>query len=119
MYPLLTDLSPFFVGFLAIFVIFAIGCCYYVMKLGAYCRDAVEYVVNSNKKALTLRRMAEVEATLTELTDSYQALLDSHKKLRSRIGMRAVRENRENGVDSSTTIDKTQLRHTAKQKGLI
>lgn len=90
------------------------------MKLGAYCREAVEFVVKGNKKSVTLRRMADVEATLTDLMDSYESLLASHKKLRSRIGMRKVRESRENGLDSdATTSDKAKLRIDAKQRGLI
>ena len=63
--------------------------------------------------------MADVEGTLTDLLDSYAALLSSHKKLRARIGMRATREARANGVDSDAAPDKTQLRLAAKQKGLI
>lgn len=50
------------------------------------------YVLDQNKRSLSLKKMAEVEATLSELTDAYDALLTSHKKLRSRIGMRANRE---------------------------
>ena len=41
-----------------------------------------------------LAKIARLEASVTDLHDSYEALLDSHKKLRSRIGMRKVREAR-------------------------
>lgn len=67
----------------------------WMLKLADYCRGAAEFVATQNKNAVSLRRMAEVEATLTELTDSYDALLESHKKLRARIGMRAVRDKRQ------------------------
>jgi len=60
------------------------------------------YVQESNKRSLTLRRMAEVEATLTELLDSYDSLLKSHKKLRSRITMRENRAKAPNGIDSDS-----------------
>lgn len=42
---------------------------------------------------VTMERFVHVETSLTELLDSYQALLTSHKKLRSRIGMREHRVN--------------------------
>ena len=82
---------------------------------------------SENKRAVTLRRMAEVEATLTELLDSYDALLTSHKKLRARIGMRAGREKRTNGASPDTVPSdeagraayKSQLRADAKQRGLL
>jgi len=61
--------------------------------------------------------MAAVEATMTDLTDSYDGLLASHKKLRSRIGMRATREKAENSLDSGD--DKVKLRLAAKQSGLL
>ena len=81
-----------------------------LMSLGAYTRASRtkrlaikvgDYVKTQNKRSLTLKRMAEVESTLTELTDSYDALLTSHKKLRSRIGMRATRDQKaSNGLDA-------------------
>lgn len=122
-----TDLSPILVGFVALVTVFACFCCFYVMRLGAYCRNAVEYVTNQNKNAVSLRKMAEVEATLTDLTDSYEAILSSHKKLRSRIGMRKVREERANGhdldpsaqADADKAATKRRLRLEMKQKGIL
>jgi hypothetical protein len=65
-----------------------------VLVLG-YCLYKIanlrRYVQQNNKRALSLRKMAEVETTLTELSDAYDALLASHKKLRSRISMRQRR----------------------------
>lgn len=63
----------------------------YAFKCWAFCRDTEEFVKLQNKRSLTLGKIAEIETQLTELTDAYGALLDSHKKLRSRIGMRANR----------------------------
>ena len=54
--------------------------------------DAVLWLRDNNAKSVSMKKMADVQCSLSELTDSYTALLDSHKKLRSRIGMRAVRE---------------------------
>lgn len=56
---------------------------------------AVRFVRYNSSESLSLSKMAKVEASLTELTDSYDALLTSHKKLRSRIGMRKHRGNGE------------------------
>lgn len=57
-----------------------------------YAHSCMEYVRNQNESSVSLAKMAAVEASLSELTDAYDALLASHKKLRSRIGMRANRE---------------------------
>lgn len=54
--------------------------------------QALIHLAANNKRSIGLKKMAEVEASLTELTDAYDALLTSHKKLRSRIGMRANRD---------------------------
>lgn len=62
---------------------------------------ALHHLADSNKRSIGLKKMAEVEASLTELTDAYDALLTSHKKLRSRIGMRANRDAREQAKQDS------------------
>ena len=92
-------------------------------------KSAVNFVQNQNKNAVSLRRMAEVEATLTDLLDSYQSLLTSHKKLRSRIGMREHREKK--NAESSGNVGeaptdevekaryKAQLRADMKARGLL
>jgi hypothetical protein len=117
MNTLLNDLSTGFAVFLLLVCVLAVFCVVYVRRLSNYCRDAAGFVINQNKNAVSLRRMAEVEATLTELTDSYDSLLKSHKLLRSRIGMRNNREAKENPLDS--THDKTKLRLAAKQAGYL
>lgn len=77
------------------------------------------WVHENNKASVTLKRQTELETQLTELTDSYDALLKSHRKLRSRIGMR---RNREKGRDSDddaleSVTDKAKLRLIAKKAG--
>lgn len=66
---------------------------------------AANYVASQNKRSLSLKKMAEVEATLSELTDAYDALLTSHKKLRSRIGMRANRQEKKDNEIPDPTKD--------------
>lgn len=69
----------------------------------------------------SMRQLAQLSAEITELTDSYSALLKSHEKLRSRIGMRELREKRAAGpsppeVDSSTlsgAVSRDELRRRA------
>jgi hypothetical protein len=53
---------------------------------------AVRYCESENVRSKTLKTLAEHETVLTELTDSYDALLTSHKRLRSRYGMRRLRD---------------------------
>lgn len=67
-------------------------------NLEARVAQALTFLQTNNKRSLSLARMAEVETSLTELTDAYDSLLRSHKKLRSRIGMRDVREAKKNEV---------------------
>lgn len=120
---LFTDLSTGFVIFVCLFTAFAVALTWFVLKTANYCRDSVNYVLSQNKNSLSLRRMADVETTLTELTDSYDSMLRSHKKLRSRIGMRNNRDAAKNGLDSDSELatqpDKTKLRLAAKAAGLL
>lgn len=67
-------------------------------------------------------RIAELSTELTELHDAYDALLSSHKKLRSRIGMRENRAKKASDPDPedlSSVTDKRQLRLAAKAAGLL
>lgn len=81
------------------FLILAGGCALVLLVFGVQLRKITNFVAKTNKRSVSLRRIAELEATLTELSDAYAALLDSHKKLRSRISMRQLREKRGNGSD--------------------
>lgn len=77
------------------------------------------WVHQKNAKSASLKRIAELEATMTELLDSYDSLLTSHKKLRARIGMRAAREKRVSEPDLTTETDKAALRHAARAAGML
>ena len=71
-----------------------------------FCKDTEEFIKLQNKRSLTLSKLAEIETELTELKDAYDSLLTSHKKLRSRIGMRenrAAKGSSESQIPDSTT----------------
>ena len=79
-----------------------------------------QWVRDNNEKSVSLKQIAELEAGMTDLTDSYASLLRQHKRLRSRISMRKAREvatGDESDLHSMT--DKNALRLAAKQKGLL
>lgn len=97
-----TELFYVLVGFTAFNVAMLAIFAWRVAKSAALGRNLASYVHNQNKNAVSLRKIAELDAAVTELTDAHYALYESNKKLRARIGMRAVREKRksaENGVD--------------------
>lgn len=126
MHELSTELSTALGLFCLLVVAFCAYSYHFMHKLGVYCREAVEWVQLQNKNAVSLRRMAEVESTLTDLTEAYSTLLEGHKKLRSRIGMRELRDRKENeadlapgAADSDRLAFKNQLRLAAKSKGLL
>lgn len=74
---------------------------------------------NTQKHARFSKRLAVVEAELTEITDQVHAYGASLKKLRSRITMRATRQNAANGADTSEITDKAKLRDLARERGLL
>jgi hypothetical protein len=57
----------------------------------------------ADRRAPGLKRLTEIEVELTELKDSYAALLTSHKKIRSRIGMRELREREADQTNDPAT----------------
>ena len=107
----------------ALTVAFCVAIVVWISRIGRYVHAAVEHMHRENKRAVSLRRIAEHEATLTELSDAYDALLTSHKKLRSRIGMRENRAKRANGAESTDSPEaerlalKKQLRDRARKDG--
>lgn len=106
-----------FVGLISALVAVSVA-----FKALAYARQAVDYVTSQSAADVSLAKLAEIETSITELTDSYSALLTSHKKLRSRIGMREVRERRANGqdeLDLAVTTDKRELRNELRARGLL
>lgn len=84
-----------------------------------YGRRACQYTQEANEESVSLAKLASLECTMTELTDSYDALLTSHKKLRSRIGMREHRQKGANGSADLDSRDKVALRLSAKSRGLL
>lgn len=115
--------AGFAVGCALLAVISAARAVKYARSAESFAVDALDYLKTNNEKSLSLAQLAEVQAGLTELTDSYQSLLTSHKKLRSRIGMREVRDRRANGNAPDDSADyatrKSQLRDMAKSKGYL
>lgn len=128
-HTLSTELSTILVFSCGLVVIFALFMYVWMVRLAQYCRSAIEFVQNQNAKSLSLRRLAELDAAVTELTDSYQAILASNKKLRARIGMRAVRKRRNDAeieLDSTAPSDeaeraryKAALRNKLKANGRL
>lgn len=59
----------------------------------------VKWVRNNNKASVSLKRMSKLEAEMTDIVDSVASIHESLRKLRSRVGMRKVRADRENAAD--------------------
>lgn len=77
-----------------------ISTCFAFSVLGMiFSLAAVNYTKKQNKRSVSLREIAILSDEVTNLGDAYASLLASHKKLRSRIGMRDKRakDNDDNG----------------------
>ena len=123
-----TELSTFLLVLCLLLVAFSLSVFYWIKALAVKVSAAIEYLHTQNKRALSLRRIAELEATLTELSDSYETLLRSVKKLGARSRARARRANGSDSVDlgASPPSDeakraeyKAQLREELRQKGRL
>lgn len=128
-----TDLSTVFLIFASLIAVSIAGLSYFRQRASEkYVSAVAKYVESENADAVSLRRMAEMEASFTDLKDSYESLLSSHKKLRSRIGMRELRSKdkpEENGADGEPDmfrIDEAQkaayknrLRQDLLKRGLL
>ena len=93
-----------------------------VIALGASAYAAIISTVawnNTQRAANFSKRLAAVESELTENTDQIHAYGASLKKLRSRITMRATRQNAANGADTTEVTDKAKLRDIARERGLL
>lgn len=66
------------------------------------------------------RRLAQIEVELAEMRELHESLLESHKRLRSREGMRELRQRRKNGNDSPDpyTDPEGWKRHMERQRAL-
>lgn len=78
----------------AVLVVCALSLCVSLAALWIAVR-AAQYTHENTAAKISRSRIAELQSAVTELHDSYSALLDSHKKLRSRIGMRQLRERKQ------------------------
>jgi len=95
-----TELSTGFAVFCLVGVAFGLALWWWVRAVSARINDALHYLHTQNKNAVSLRKLAELEAGLSELSDSYEVLLTSVKKLGARARARAARENGSKPVDS-------------------
>lgn len=103
---------------------FSAAAVFYSRKSRTAVSEVALWINENNKRSVTLKQLAELSAEVTELKDSYDSLLTAHKKLRSRIGMRELRQKR-NEVDNNdatelgSVTDKNELRLKAKARGLL
>lgn len=66
----------------------------------AFFMAAAALLLANRRVKLPFSRLVELERQAADLGEQFEALLASHKRLRSRAGMRELRERRENGEDS-------------------
>jgi len=95
-------------------------------KMADYCAKCTNYMHENNAEAFKDSRIAALDSSLTELSDQFSSLNASHKRLRSKYGMRDLRERQKNGddepegdLDLAKTNDKRALRLALMQKGLL
>jgi hypothetical protein len=72
------------------------------LRTAVVARQIEQWVINNNKKSIGLKQLTQLETEMTEHADSIASLHASLKKLRSRVGMRNLREN---GLDSASMPD--------------
>lgn len=103
-------------------LILAITCWLNARSARLYAANCEIWVQKVAKMRDPTAPIAELTAEMTDLTDSFQSLLRSHKKLRARIGMREARAKKRD-MDAETDLgsetDKRALRLAAKQSGLL
>lgn len=61
-----------------------------LISLAALCVSVLS--LRASGSSLPLKRCRDLEAQIADLNSSFDALMDSHKRLRSRSGMRELRE---------------------------
>jgi len=106
----------------ALSMILALLCWVNARSARLYAANCQVWVEKVAKMRDPTKKVAQLSAEMTELTDSFDALFKSHKKLRARIGMRAAREKKlaaDAEPDLSSETDKRQLRLAAKSAGLL
>ena len=92
----MNNLSTYLSGIALIVALVGIS---YGWSATKYCKEVVRWIEENNEKSLTLSQLTKIQTDLTEHADSITHLNKSLGKLRSRIGMRNLREKRENGGD--------------------
>lgn len=102
-------------------------------KMAKYVQMCTDWMHENNSETYSASRMAAFDKGLTELSDHVSSLEASHKRLRSKYGMRDLRERRKESdddeyrrflakqgeLDLSTTQDKRALRLELRKKGLL
>ena len=95
-------------------------------KMAEYCGTCANFMHENNLEALKDSRIAALDTSLTELSDAFSSLEASHKRLRSKYGMRDLRErraasddDRTGELDLATTDDKRALRLELRKQGLL
>ena len=91
-----TEIEVAIVIFIAILAIYSAWSAY---RAAIHAQECASWMEKNNKAAVSLKKIAELEIAVTEQTDAIAAYGESLKKLRSRVGMRKVREERSNGSD--------------------
>jgi len=124
-----TDFYTLTLLFVPVFAIgVTIGALVHARKCARYCESAANFMAENTKEAVSNSKTGELERSLTELWDSHASLLASHKRLRSKYGMRDLRERRNaderdssgNGsLDLGTTTDKDALRAELRKSGQL
>jgi len=128
-----TGYSVFLVAAALFCVGVALGTAIFASRCRRYCDLAYQAMQENSIEALSSTRLAELDRTLTELSDSFSSLEASHKRLRSKYSMRDMRERRNdaNGADEQPQASllpdddaakaafKTKLRAQCKERGLI
>lgn len=104
----------------------ASGCSYVAVRASIYADECRLFC----EQRAELSELAKLSSEMTELTDAYDSLLHSHRKLRSRVGMREVRAKRKNGADEPSESPvpgsddekaalKRKLRDDARARGIL
>lgn len=111
-----TDFTWLIVAVALVAAVFASFLAFGSYRRAKYC---AEFVAQKNARSVSLKRLSEIEAEMTELTDSVVALQTSMKKLRSRIGMRHNRERGNgDGCPDPATDPEGYKRHMRQKLGI-
>ena len=128
-----TDLSTIALVLAGIALIFALAAMDVARKSLLRARESEKWLMENAESSVTRAHLAKMSGEITDLVDSYEALLKNHNRLRSRISMRENREKKkapENGAERDPdTVDwvdeggkaayKAKLRREAKASGLL